>query len=438
MTLESIRQIALLLLEASVVSFLLLVFFRLRDRFGLALLCVTLGAFQHLQTELAATLFVEVLPGIVVSPGSTVLFMATLFATLLVYIRDDAIQARSVIVGIVVANVTLTLVMLLADLHVGSSQAVIIQGVTMQVLTAHLGPLIIGTVMLGVDVVLIIVLYEFFFRLFQRSLFSRIAMSMICIAVIDTVVFVSASFYGQPELAQIIISGVIGKVFIGIYYSLIMTVYLRLFRPAAATTNARNDRYHDIFHILTYRQRYELLKDELSRDSMTGLFNRHFFDENLRLEIERAARLGHRLSLVLLDLDNFKQINDQYGHPVGDQVIRFAADGMQEVMRAADVPCRYGGEEFAIIMPDSSTTGAHDAILRLGAYLTERCAVEELPVPAESVTFTAGIAFCPDDAMSAAEMLAIADRRLYVGKNGGRNRVVLNDLGSTSTAVALA
>lgn len=438
MTFEHTRQIALLLLEASIVSFVLLAFFRLRHRFGLALLCVTLGSFQHLQTELAAVLFVEVAPGIVVSPGSTVLFMATLFAVLLVYIRDDAIQARSVIVGIAAANVTLTLVMLLVSQHLGSSQVAIATGLSMDFLTTHLGPLMIGTAMLFIDVVLIIVLYEFFFRLSPKSLFVRIAMSMVSVAVVDTFAFVGASFYGQAGLGQTILSGLIGKMSIGVFYSALMAAYLRLVRPGIATKSVGTNRYHDIFHILTYRQRFELLKDELSRDSMTGLFNRRFFDENLILEVERAGRLGHCVALMLLDLDNFKQINDQYGHQVGDRVIRIAADGMQEVFRAADVPCRYGGEEFAIIMPDSSQKGARDAASRLNDYLSLHCKSEELPVPAQSVTFTAGISFYPDDAMDATDLLKIADRRLYAGKHGGRNQVVLRDPQVETSSVAIA
>lgn len=263
-------------------------------------------------------------------------------------------------------------------------------------------------------------------------------MSMASVAAVDTFVFVGTSFYGQAGLWQIILSGLIGKVSIGVFYSTITTAYLRFVRPTIATKSVGTNHYHDVFHILTYRQRFELLEEELSRDSMTGLFNRRFFDENLQLEVERAGRLGHCVALLLLDLDNFKQINDQYGHQIGDRVIRIAAAGMQDVFRAADVPCRYGGEEFAVIMPDSSKKGAQDAALRLREYLTKHCTAESLPIPAQDVTFTAGISFYPHDATNTSELLMIADQRLYAGKNGGRNQVVLRDAPNESLVAAIA
>lgn len=120
MSTSAVSQLLLFATEAIVVCGLLLFFFRLRDRFGYAPLYVTLGAFQYLQNLMAATLYVEVLPGIVVSPGSAILFTATLFAVLLVYIREDAAQTRSLIVGIVAANITLSVILKLASFHLQS------------------------------------------------------------------------------------------------------------------------------------------------------------------------------------------------------------------------------------------------------------------------------------------------------------------------------
>ncbi|MBT8110859.1 MAG: GGDEF domain-containing protein, partial [Gammaproteobacteria bacterium] len=117
MSADAVIQLLILAAEAVLVCGLLLVFFNLRERFGYAPLYVTLGGFQHLQTLMAATLYIEVLPGFVVTPGSAVLFTATLFAVLLVYIREDAAQTRSLIAGIVAANLTLSLFIGLATLH---------------------------------------------------------------------------------------------------------------------------------------------------------------------------------------------------------------------------------------------------------------------------------------------------------------------------------
>lgn len=425
MTPQILQNIGWLLLQASVVSCLLLLFFRLRHRFGLALLAVTLGTFQHLQTQLAAILYLEIWPGIFVSPGSTVMFTATLFATLLIYIRDDVFEARSLIIGVVAANVTLTIIMLIVQQQAlglaGSAAA------ASPLFSADIKPLLTGTALLCLDVFLIIVIYEFFFHLFRHSLFIRIALAMMCIVCIDTIVFVSVNFYTQENFTEILVSGLIGKNIAALFYSTAMFVYLKVF-PSNEQVIGDHSRVRDVFHILTYRQRYELLKDELARDSMTGLFNRGFLDRTLPSELERAANLQHGLNLMLVDLDHFKSINDEFGHQVGDQVIMLLADSMKRLFRMADIPCRYGGEEFAIILPDSSARSAFISAHRLRRRMREMCEDADLPIPVQRITFTAGIASYPEDADTADALLKIADTRLYEGKNNGRDQVINGDI----------
>lgn len=154
---------------------------------------------------------------------------------------------------------------------------------------------------------------------------------------------------------------------------------------------------------------------------MTGLFNRGFFNKTFPQEIERASRLQHPLNLMLVDLDNFKPINDDYGRQAGDEVILMLAQSMRELFRVADIPVRYGGEEFAVILPDSSAKTAFTAAHRLRRKLR---AAANLAVPVNKITFTAGITTYPDDASSPETLLRIADERLYAGKRDGRDRVV--------------
>ena len=127
---------------------------------------------------------------------------------------------------------------------------------------------------------------------------------------------------------------------------------------------------------------------------------------------------------MLVDLDKFKSINDDYGHQAGDEVILMLAQSMKELFRAADIPVRYGGEEFAVILPDSSAKAAFTAAHRLRRKLREKSAAANLTVPVNKITFTAGIATYPDDAESPDALLRIADERLYAGKRDGRDRVV--------------
>lgn len=425
---EATYHVALLLLEAGIVSTVLLVLFRLRKTFGLSLLCVTLGAFQHLQTQLAASLYVEVWPEIFVSPGSAVLFTATLFATLLIYIRDDAAGARSLIAGIVVANVTLTVLLLVTQMHLTNTTASAAELGETLLFVQNVKPLLIGTALLFVDVVLIIILYEFFFRVFRRLLLLRVAAAMVVVVAFDTAAFVTLNFFGDPQLLQFLVSGLIGKGVVAILYSIAMVIYLTKFPAVDQPDGDETERFHDVFHILTYRQRYEMLKSELTRDSMTGLFNRGFFNKTLPQEVERASRLQHTLNLMLVDLDNFKSINDDYGHQAGDEVILLLAQSMKELFRVADIPVRYGGEEFAVILPDSSTKTAFTAAHRLRRKLREKSMAAGLRVPPGRITFTAGIATFPDDASSPDALLRIADERLYTGKSDGRDRIVTGPL----------
>jgi len=425
MSVDALMQILLLAAEAVAVCGLLLVFFSLRERFGYAPLYVTLGGFQHLQTLLAATLYIEVYPGIAITPGSAVLFTATLFAVLLVYIREDAAQTRSLIVGIVAANLTLSLFIGLATFHMNSGLLVDTGYASEHLLHWSMKAFVIGTATLILDVILIIVLYEFFFRIIPRLLFLRILAAMLVVVLVDTALFVTASFFGSDNFVQTLVSGLIGKSAVAILYSIMLTGYLWSTRPHKADGNAVQEHHHDIFHILTYKQRFELLEEEFKRDGLTGLFNRRFFDENMLRELDRAERLSHSLNLVLVDIDHFKAVNDSYGHQIGDQIIQALADSMQTAFRAADIPCRYGGEEFAVIMPDSSIAAASRATERLQTEFMELCAARELP-GAEETTFTAGIANYPTDGSTVDELISRADQRLYKGKDHGRNRVMFD------------
>ena len=423
MSADLIAQILILSAEAVIVCGFVVAFFGLRERFGYAPLYVTLGGFQHLQTLMAATLYIEVYPGITVSPGSAVLFTATLFAVLLVYIREDAAQTRSLIVGIVAANLTLSLFVGLATLHLDSGLLVDTGYASEHLLNWNMRAFVIGTATLILDVILIIVLYEFFFRVFSRVLIARILAAMLTVIAFDTVLFVTATFYGSEDVSRILVGSLVGKAAIGIIYSLMLTGYLLLTRPHKSDGSVVPEHSHDVFHILTYKQRYELLEEEFKRDGLTGLFDRRFFDKNMLRELNRAKRLSHSLNLVLLDIDHFKSINDSYGHSVGDEFIKALADSLKTAFREADIPCRYGGEEFAVIMPDSSIEAASLATERLQSAFAATCAARDLP-GGGSTTFTAGIANYPKDADTVQDLIVRADKRLYKGKEGGRNQVM--------------
>jgi diguanylate cyclase (GGDEF)-like protein len=151
-------------------------------------------------------------------------------------------------------------------------------------------------------------------------------------------------------------------------------------------------------------------------DGLTELANRRSFDRSLDRELTRAARTDGRLSVVLIDIDHFKALNDTYGHVVGDTVLRQIALALKECGREYDTIARYGGEEFAAVLPGCSSALALQVAERL------RRAVEEAPTDVP-VTASAGVATYPYDGIDANGLLQAADQALYAGKREGRNRV---------------
>jgi two-component system, cell cycle response regulator len=150
-------------------------------------------------------------------------------------------------------------------------------------------------------------------------------------------------------------------------------------------------------------------------DALTGLANRRVFEAALHREIARAKRTGLPLSLVVLDVDHFKRVNDTYGHQSGDEVLRHVGEALGHVGRETDLVARYGGEEFAVILPDTGLAEATKVAERL------RAAVAAFPglVP---VTASAGVAVLPGNANEAAELIQAADEALYESKRTGRDR----------------
>jgi diguanylate cyclase (GGDEF)-like protein len=157
---------------------------------------------------------------------------------------------------------------------------------------------------------------------------------------------------------------------------------------------------------------------------MTGLFNRRAFDQFLETEISRAERYEHVLSLIIIDMDSFKEYNDTYGHPAGDERLKAIADILVENMRDPDSAARYGGEEFAVILPHTTKEGAVSLAERLRKSAEAQAPTK--PVGHSYVsgyTISLGVATFPNDGMTAAALLHAADHAEITAKRLGKNRV---------------
>ena len=173
---------------------------------------------------------------------------------------------------------------------------------------------------------------------------------------------------------------------------------------------------------------HRLVERQANTDGLTELPNRRHFEEALEAEISRAERFGGGLALILADLDDFKQVNDRYGHQAGDDVLRTFASILRETVREIDLPSRYGGEEFAVLLPQTDIEGAHNLAERLRRALASRPMTTE-PGSLVAVTASFGVASFPAAATPAA-LFAAADDALYQAKHAGKNCVVSADAGT--------
>lgn len=168
----------------------------------------------------------------------------------------------------------------------------------------------------------------------------------------------------------------------------------------------------------------ETLRNQAIRDPLTGLFNRRYMEESLKREMYRAMRRGTKLGIIMLDIDHFKRFNDTYGHAAGDALLQELGNFLQARIRKEDIACRYGGEEFTLILPDSSLEDTR----RRAEELREE--VKHLHVryngePIGNVTLSLGVAVFPDHGETAETVLQTADWALYLAKEKGRDQVVV-------------
>jgi diguanylate cyclase (GGDEF)-like protein len=154
-------------------------------------------------------------------------------------------------------------------------------------------------------------------------------------------------------------------------------------------------------------------------DGLTGIFNRRFFELRINEEIERTKRFNSPMAVVMIDIDHFKRLNDEFGHLLGDEVLRQASSIFSQHLRKIDVVCRYGGEEFALVLPQTSA----EQTLRVAEKLRQTVETWQFPGVPRSVTMSAGVATFGIHGNSRDELVKAADAGLYAAKQGGRNRV---------------
>jgi diguanylate cyclase (GGDEF)-like protein len=217
--------------------------------------------------------------------------------------------------------------------------------------------------------------------------------------------------------AEVFYGGWIGKMVAAVFYALLAGTYLRWFEAEGGKLDIR-PRLSDVFDALTYRERYHALLEQTGRDGLTGLYDRGRLERQGPIRVADATASNRAISLILVDIDGFKATNDQFGHSVGDQVLRLVGTKLTETMRSSDNIYRYGGDEFVVLGESMSHDAALAAAERLRRAVEISSVAEKMPI-----TVSIGVATCPDDGASLSALFASADTRLYDAKFAGRNRV---------------
>jgi len=172
-------------------------------------------------------------------------------------------------------------------------------------------------------------------------------------------------------------------------------------------------------------------------DGLTPAYNFRYFQETLEKELHRHQRSGHQLTLAMLDIDNFKRINDTFGHPVGDEILKGLVEELMKNARDTDIVARYGGEEFALIFPETSSAPARDAVKRMRELIARREFVMPQLGRTLRVTASIGVAIYPSDGETSTDLIARADAALYFAKKNGKNQVAMaSELPKESTGDA--
>ncbi|HKI53125.1 MAG TPA: sensor domain-containing diguanylate cyclase [Anaerolineales bacterium] len=204
------------------------------------------------------------------------------------------------------------------------------------------------------------------------------------------------------------------------------TIYLET-APGSGSLSAKKPLVdamsEQIMLALTNLKLQETLRDQSIRDPLTGLFNRRYMDETFGREISRAVREGHTLGIIMFDIDHFKEFNDVLGHDAGDTILRELGTFLLEQFRGEDITCRFGGEEFFLILPDASLDNTRKRAESLGK------AVKQLDMHhrgklLDKITLSIGVASFPDHGNDTETLARAVDQALYRAKNDGRDRVV--------------
>ena len=387
-----------------------------RQRLGLGMFLTALGVMHFMETYLAAVFYVA-LPFGIASPGSSVFFTGKLMMILMLYRQEDAATVRQPIYGLFVGNILTVAVAWLMQLH---TPIELPRGDSANFdFLKEMGWLMVwGTTLLYLDSIGIILLYERLGRFLKHWIIVRFMICGFVILTFDQIGFFGALHYFLEIPASAFWDGWKGKMFAVCIYALLFAVYEVWIRREGIPASVRP--ISDVFSDLTFRERYNDLLDRTGRDVLTGVYDRARMEMEAPVMVREALRQGHSATVIILDADHFKEVNDRFGHLQGDEVLKAITLRLGSILRSADRVFRFGGEEFVAVCPATD----HAEGMGLAERLRWTIANSVKTPDGEPVTISIGVATADTDGVSFTTVLSAADQRLYQAKKSGRNCVV--------------
>lgn len=415
-------HVVLLAAQAAFCGGVLLALFHQRRRVGLGPLYLVLGTLQFAQFALAVSVRLQIAPGFSISPATAVLFPLTVMVVLVTYVEDDAEATRSLAYGIVVCNLTIYAITTLTGQHLRFPGHENVLGLDPDSIQQPWRVILASSVAIVADLVGAIVLFEALSRRVGRSLFLRFWSTAALVMVLDSVLFTTLAFAPRGAYWSIVTSGLAAKLAGATFYAALTAWYVRTFEQRQPATDGVAGR-GDVFAWLTYRQRYEEVRTLMARDALTGLYNRGYFEEIAPRQLAHADRARHPMSLALVDIDRLKIANDRFGHQAGDDLVRAVAREISQMVRTSDAACRYGGDEFVIVLTNADAAAAQIFAERLADNVHAATAAAEPRAPWAPASISIGLATYPADGTSLRDLLRTADARLYESKGRGGGAV---------------
>lgn len=389
---------------------------QLRARLGLGVFVAALGVMHFIETYLAAVFYVQ-LPFGIVSPGSVVLFSGKLMIILLLYVKEDAATVRQPIYGLLAGNLLTVVLSFLLRQHETVS---IVPGRSADIaFIDEMGGLMVwGTLVLYFDTLLTILLYERLGRWLRRFVTVRFLVCGVVILSFDQLAFYAALHWLNDAPLEVLWGGWIAKMLAAAFYAIAIGLYLNVSRHPFLAMSGRP--LGDVFNDLTFRERYEDLLSRSGQDTLTGCLDRSRFDIEGPQMLRASAATNAAVSLLIIDVDHFKGVNDRFGHQQGDRILQTLVEAVKASLRASDRLFRYGGEEFVVLCPGLS----HADALKHAEDIRHAVSTRISTPDGKPVTASIGLSSTPGDGVAIEHLLSQADLRLYAAKGRGRDCVV--------------